>query len=215
MTAQVQENGFSGSATEDGPRPTNGVGPGADEWRWYVTRGAATILLGLLIAAFPLVAWIGLTALLVVYAFVDGVLALAACRGCHASRRWPLVLRGLAGLLLGAGFLVLPILAMISVGLVAAMLVAVWLLTTGAIEIAAALRYRKIIAGEWLLMLYGFLTIAAGAGLVVLIVLAPRATILSLAAFVGIYGAVAGLILVAHGIGLWRARQLALRSWPE
>ena len=62
MTAQVQENGFSGSATEDGPRPTNGVGPGADEWRWYVTRGAATILLGLLIAAFPLVAWIGLVA---------------------------------------------------------------------------------------------------------------------------------------------------------
>ena len=74
----------------------------------------------------------------------------------------------------------------------------------GALEIAAAIRLRRVIAGEWMLALSGLLSCAFG-----LIVLAiPAAGAVAIAWTLGAYAVASGVVLTALGIKL-RARVLA------
>lgn len=183
----------------DGGSPAGAAEP---EWRWYLVRGAVALIVGLLAVAFPFAAWFGLTVLVAGYAIADGVLALSAAR--RRRRRWGMAVRGVTGLLVGVAFLVAPLLTIVSVGIVASVLTAAWLMLIGALELVAAVRHRKEIKGEWLLMLYGLVTLVAGVALLLLLAFAPEWTLLSLAALVGMYAILSGLVLIIHGIGLWR-----------
>lgn len=185
------------------------------EWRSWLVRGAVALAVGVLAALFPFGAWLSLTVLVAGYALADGVLALAdAGRRRRKKRppRWGLMFRGLTGLLVGVAFLFAPFLTMVSVGIVAAVLLAFWAVMIGALELTAAIRHRKETKGEWLLMLYGVITIAAGLALLLMLVLAPQWTILSLTAVVGIYAVLSGIVLIVHGLGLWRLERQAMRG---
>ena len=72
---------------------------------------------------------------------------------------------------------------------------------TGILEIAAAIRLRQEIRGEWLLALSGVLSIAFG----VLLIAIPSAGALALLWMIGSYAIVGGLLLVGVGV--------RLRSW--
>jgi uncharacterized membrane protein HdeD (DUF308 family) len=77
------------------------------------------------------------------YAFADGVLALVTAirhRGQN-DRWWLLLLEGLVGIAAGVLTLVWP--GITAMGLL--YLIAAWALLTGALDIAAAIRLRKVI----------------------------------------------------------------------
>ena len=82
-------------------------------------------------------------------------------------------------------------------------MIAAWALVTGAFEIAAAIRLRKVITNDWLLVLSGIASVALG----VLLVLSPAAGALALVLWIGAYAFVSGVLLVALGV--------RLRSWAR
>ena len=85
--------------------------------------------------------------------------------------------------------------------------IAAWAVVTGALEIAAAIRLRRHISGEWLLALNGALSIVFGG----LVLVAPVIGALAVVLLVGAYAFVSGLLLVALG---FRLRGVARQS-PE
>jgi uncharacterized membrane protein HdeD (DUF308 family) len=76
--------------------------------------------------------------------------------------------------------------------------IAAWALVGGALQLAAAIRLRKVISGEWLLALSGVLSIALG----VLLVLFPGPGALALVIWIGAYAFVFGILLLVLGFKL-------------
>src|SRR6188474_1231706 len=88
-------------------------------------------------------------------ALADGVSALILGIGGGWSGRpwWEMVVLGLIGLAAGVGTLLWP--GVTALTLLA--LIACWAIARGLIEIAAAIALRKVIEGEWMLVLSGIL----------------------------------------------------------
>ncbi|HZB27460.1 MAG TPA: HdeD family acid-resistance protein [Gemmatimonadales bacterium] len=178
-------------------------------WWAIVLRGVAGILFGIITFFAPGISLAALVLLFGAYAFADGVLAIVtAVRRRGTDRWWLLLLEGLAGIAAGIVTLLWPGITAIALLYV----IAAWALVTGAFEIAAAIRLRKVITGEWLLALSGVLSIALG----VMLVLWPGPGALAVVIWIGAYALVFGVLLVALGIrlralGSPRARQTAPR----
>jgi uncharacterized membrane protein HdeD (DUF308 family) len=96
-----------------------------------------------------------------VYAIVDRVAALvAAARGrqlAGGSRGW-LVLEGLLGIAAGIVALLWPGITALALLWV----IAAWAVLTGVVEIVAAVRLRRVLDNEWLVVVAGILSIWAG-----------------------------------------------------
>jgi uncharacterized membrane protein HdeD (DUF308 family) len=78
------------------------------------------------------------------------------------------------------------------------MIASAWSIVTGILRIAAAIRLRREIKGEWLLILNGLLSVAFG----VVIAIFPGAGLVWLVWMVGLYAIIFGAILVALGFRL-------------
>jgi uncharacterized membrane protein HdeD (DUF308 family) len=171
----------------------------AGKWWALALRGAAAILLG--IAAFI---WPGLTLLVLVilfgaYLLVDGVLALVAG---GMTRSWLVLIEGVASVIVGILTLIWPGITAV----VLLVLVAAWAIITGLIELYAALRLRRIIKNEWLLILGGVASVVFG----VLLIVNPRAGLLALTWLVGAYALLFGVILVALAFRLRSSKRTVL-----
>ena len=81
-------------------------------------------------------------------------------------------------------------------------LIAAWAVLTGVLEIAAAVRLRKHITGEWWLALTGVLSIAFG----VLVSLYPGAGALVMVLWIGAYAIIFGVLLLVVAFKLRRVR---------
>ena len=77
-------------------------------------------------------------------------------------------------------------------------LIAFWAIVTGVMEIAAAIRLRKHINNEWMLVLVGVLSIGFGA----ILLFRPGAGALALIWWIGAYAIAFGVLLVILGIKL-------------
>ena len=82
-------------------------------------------------------------------------------------------------------------------------IIAAWAILTGISEIVAAVRLRKHISGEWLLILAGIASVIFG----VLVAAVPLAGALVIAIWFGAYAFVFGIMLVALGF--------RLRTWER
>jgi uncharacterized membrane protein HdeD (DUF308 family) len=168
---------------------------------WWVVllRGLAGVLFGLLTFFEPGISIAALVLLFGAYAFADGILAIVSViRNRSATDRWWLVLlEGVAGVVAGVVTLISPGLTALALLYV----IAAWALVTGGLEIAAAIRLRKAITGEWLLALSGIASIALG----VILVLFPVAGALALVLWIGAYALVLGTLLILLS--------LRLRAW--
>lgn len=165
-------------------------------WWALVVRGLLAIIFGILTFLWPGMTLLVLTLLFGAYALLDGIFAItAAIRGSEPGAHWwVLVLEGIAGILAAAAAVLVPGITLLFLVL----LVGGWAIVTGALEIAAAVRLRRHVHGEWLLGLAGVASIVLG----ILLFLAPAAGALVLALWIGAYAIVFGVILVALGFRL-------------
>ena len=168
----------------------------AKNWWSLVLRGAVAILLGVAAFVWPGITLAALVYFFAAYAVIDGVLSLAgAMRAAEVHERWgSLLLEGLAGIFAAFVTVVWPGITALALVYV----IAAWALITGIAEIAAAVRLRHHIHGEWLLGLAGIASILFG----VLIAAMPAAGALAIALWVGIYLMVFGVVLVSLGFRL-------------
>jgi uncharacterized membrane protein HdeD (DUF308 family) len=164
-----------------------------------VIRGLAAVLLGVLALAWPGITLLALVFLFAAYALVDGVTSLVgAVRAMEHSERWGvLVLEGIVGIAAAVVTVAWPgITAMALVFVIGA-----WAIITGVLEILAAIRLRRVIAHEWLLILGGIASLVFG----FLLMIAPLAGALVIAIWVGVFALIFGVMLMALGF--------RLRSW--
>ena len=171
----------------------------AQNWWVVLLRGIAGIVFGLLTFLNPAISLAVLVLFFGAYALVDGVLAVISAirwRG-EVDRWWVLLIEGLAGVAAGLITLFWPAISALALLYV----IAAWALVTGGLEIAAAIRLRKIISGEWLLILSGIAAVALG----ILLALFPGPGALALVIWIGAYAIVTGVLMVALAF--------RLRSW--
>src|SRR6266513_673086 len=151
-------------------------------------------------------AWRGaVAALFAAFALLGGGAALIAGiknRKSGDEDWWLALLLGLVGLAAG-------VIAILHPNLTALVLV-LWMganaIVTGILDIAMAIRLRKVIRGEWLLILTGIVAIAFG----VLVFLFPAAGALALVWLISFYAILTGVLLLALA---WLIRKRAQGSW--
>ncbi len=169
----------------------------ASRWGWVVFRGVVAILFGLLAFAQP--GTMGLTLILIfaAYSFVSGIGALiSAARGGRAGDpRWGTFL--LEGLLYMAAGIV-AVLWPASTAVAFLWVIALWAIITGGLEIASAIRLRKVIDHEWALGMAGALSIAFGA----LLLFRPMIGALAVVWWLGAYAVVFGILITVVGFRL-------------
>jgi len=171
---------------------------------WWVVllRGMAGVLFGIVTFAAPGLSLAVLVLLFGAYAFADGILAIVTAvrhrHGSGVSWGWGTVLsQGFAGIVAGALTLVWPGIT----ALVLLYLIAAWAVVTGALEVAAAIRLRRVLEHEWLLVLSGLLSVALGLFLMSF----PLSGALVVVLWIGAYALVSGVLLIVLA--------LRLRSW--
>jgi uncharacterized membrane protein HdeD (DUF308 family) len=165
-------------------------------WWVVLVRGIVGILFGIITFFAPGISLAALVLVFGAYAFVDGVLTLVSAirRRSTTDRWWILVLEGIAGILVGIATLFVPGIT----ALVLLYLIAAWALVTGILELAAAIRLRKVITNEWLLALGGIVSILLG----VLLIAYPGAGALAVVIWIGAYAFVFGALLVGLSLRL-------------
>jgi uncharacterized membrane protein HdeD (DUF308 family) len=174
----------------------------ARNWWAVALRGALAVLFGLVAFIWPGITLGALVLLFGAYALVDGIFAfVAAFRAADRGRQWwPFVLEGLVGVAAGVIAVVWPGLTAVTL----VYLIAAWAVITGLFEIVAAVRLRREIENEWLLVLAGVLSVLFGLAMF----LFPGAGALALVWIIGGYAVVFGVLLIALGLQLrtWQSR---------
>jgi uncharacterized membrane protein HdeD (DUF308 family) len=164
-------------------------------WMWLI-RGAVAILFGILAFWLPGDTLVVIGLLFGAYALVDGVFAiLATIRAVEEHQRWwPLMLEGIAGLLIAA-------ITFFDVGITLLALyftIAAWAFVTGVLEIVAAIQLRSHMANEFWLIIGGVASILFG----VLMLWFPLAGALTLVWLIGAYAIVFGILMIAFSLRL-------------
>ncbi len=179
-------------------------------WWMLVLRGVAAILFGLAAFLSPGITWFALVILFGIYALVDGVIAVIAGikHTRDSSRWWVFLFEGLVSIAAGVCALLWPGLTAYALLIV----IATWAVITGIFEIAAAIRLRREITNEWILVLSGLLSVGLG----VLLFLQPVAGGIAMIWLIGAYALMFGILLIALGFRL-RAihRPVKVKSKPK
>lgn len=170
-------------------RPTGVIVAGSTLARTLALRGIGAVLFGLITLIWPAITVLAVALVFGVYALVNGSgLLVGAFRYDAWSRRAPFLAGGLCGIIAGLIALALP--GVTAIGL--AILVGVWAVATGAFEIAAAIRLRRMLSGTALLWVAGVGALLAGA----VVLWQPVAGAWGIALVVGSYALMYGIMLL-------------------
>lgn len=182
------------------------VGLVARDWWVYAVRGIAAFLFGVLAFMSPGPALAVLVLMFGAYAVVDGVaLLVALARGDTLARShaWATGLMGIAGIGFGVATWLWPGITALTL----LYLVAGWSITVGALQIVAAIEFRREIEGELWMALGGVVSVAFGLVLVAF----PGSGLVSLAFLVGIWAITSGFSSLALSARLF---QISRQSFP-
>jgi uncharacterized membrane protein HdeD (DUF308 family) len=159
-------------------------------WWLVLLRGLAAIAFGILALAWPGVTLVTLVLFWGAWALVDGVTALVAGWRAKDSGKpmWQIVLVGLVGIAAGVLTFVMPGVTAIAL----LIMIAVWAIVSGIFQIVAAIRLRKEIANEWMLILSGALSVVFGA----LMIYNPGAGALAVLWLIAYFAIAFGVLLV-------------------
>lgn len=160
----------------------------ARNWGWVLLRGVLAIAVGILAISMPLAAIGGLVLLFAAYCAADGLLAIvSAVRAARHDERWGwFVFEGVAGLAAAAVAMLLPVIAVLSL----VVLAAIWAIVTGGAMLVAAFRLQAD-HGRWWLGIGGALSVAWG----ILLLIQPGIGALVLTIWFGAYALVLGILL--------------------
>jgi uncharacterized membrane protein HdeD (DUF308 family) len=159
-------------------------------WWVLLVRGVLAVIFGVLAYCWPGLTLAVLIYFFAIYAFVDGVFNVVhAIRGAKENENWVLLLiGGLFGI--GLGILTWRLPGVTAVVLL--IFIAILAIVLGVKMILLAVRLRKEIKGEWLLILTGILSAAAG----VFMIARPAAGALALLYVVAGWAIVLGGLLI-------------------
>lgn len=174
-------------------------------WWIFLIRGIIAILFGLAAWFFPAAAFLSLVLVFGVFALLDGILAIISAFSANAGSEnwWWLILEGVVGILIGVLTLIQPA----AMGAAWLYLIAAWAIVTGILEIVTATRLRKMITGEFWLILGGIFSVLFG----VLIGIFPQTGLIAVGVIIGIYAFVFGVSYLMLAFGL-RKFKTALNS---
>ncbi len=169
----------------------------AHHWESLALRGGVAISFGLIAFLWPGMTLAALVLLFGVYALLDGIAAIViGTRQRARQHAWAVMLEGLAGLGLGlATFLwtrTAPELVVV--------LIALWAIATGLLELFAAMRLRRELPGQALLGVGGVTSMLLG----FTILLWPTAGAPALVALLGSYALVFGTAMLVQALRLRR-----------
>jgi uncharacterized membrane protein HdeD (DUF308 family) len=166
-------------------------------WWALEIRGALTVVFGLLAIFLPAITLGALILVFGIYALAEGIVLLVmSFNRRNVEHRWITLLQGLAGI--GAGIVAFVWPGITAVALL--VIIAVWAVITGVLEIIGAIRLRKEIRGEWLLILSGILSLVFAFALLS----NPAAGALALVWLIGVYALVLGILLMTLGARIHR-----------
>ena len=165
-------------------------------WWTIVLRGFVALLFGIVSFAWPGATVAGLVLLFGAYCLVDGIagVIIGIKNFGERDRWWATLIGGVVSL--GAGLVALVLPGLTAVTLLT--LIGLWAVARGVMDIAAAIRLRHVIDGEWLLALGGALSIAFG----LVVVIFPGAGAVALALWIGAFAVMLGVMLIALGFRL-------------
>lgn len=169
---------------------------------WVLTvRGVFGVAFGLIALLLPRVTFLGIALFFGAYLFADGVmtLILGAQNFGEGHRWWMFIVEGLLGIGVGVLTWVWPWATAFAILL----WIAVWALVTGVFEIVEAVRLRRTLAHEWMLMFAGICSVIFGGIMLVY----PMTAMVAIVFLLGAYSLIFGTLLVVLG---FEARQLAL-----
>lgn len=163
-------------------------------WWSLVLRGLLAILFGILALIWPGITLEVLILFFGGFALADGFFSAA---GALANRKhdktwWLFFFSGIAGIIVGILTFFLPELT----AFVLVILIAARALLVGLFEITAAIRLRKTIKDEWILILDGLLSLLFA----VVLFLLPGLGALALVWMIGITAIILGVLLFAIGV---------------
>src|SRR3979411_2817585 len=159
-------------------------------WWMLALRGAIAILFGILALLWPGLTLLFLVAMFAAFAVLSGAVAVVgAVKNRDSDKGWWLIL--LLGLIsIGAGAIAVFYPDLTALALVLVM--GANALITGVLDIAVAIRLRKVGRGEWLLVLTGLASIVFG----VLVLMFPGAGAFALVWLISFYAVFTGTLLL-------------------
>ena len=159
-------------------------------WWLFLIRGILALLFGLAVLLYPGAGLVAIAWIFAIYAFVDGIVALAtAIRMNHADGSWGgLLLEGILGIIAGIFAAVYPFAAAFAL----AWLLGAWAIITGILAIASAFSARVHIPNEWLWVLSGVVSLIFG----IAIFWSPAFGLFALIWMVAFYAILAGVLLI-------------------
>lgn len=169
----------------------------ARNWWLLLLRGVISIAFGIVALFWPGATLLSLVFLWGAYAVVDGIFSLwAAITGSVGEKtsRWWLALLGIVSIAAGVIAWVWPA----KTALVLLILIAIWAMATGMMQIWGAIKLRKEIEGEWLLGLSGSLAILLG----IVLLLQPAAGALTVVWVLGGFAIVMGFANIGLALRL-------------
>lgn len=155
-------------------------------WVSILIRGIASLLFGLIAIFIPDYGLQIIVLFFGAYAFIDGITALAVG---FPSKSMLFILEGIVGILAGL-FVFFYTGTAIAIFIV---VVALWAIITGIVEIIASIELRKYIVNETWLMLSGVVSILFG----LFVLINPVISAIAVTIIIGIYAFLFGLMLLA------------------
>jgi uncharacterized membrane protein HdeD (DUF308 family) len=160
-------------------------------WPLLASRALLALVFGVLTIAWPGVTLFVLVVLFGAWCLVDGVSRLVGVirAGRENPRRRAEIFGAVSSIGIGVITLVWPDVTALALTL----LVAAWAILIGVTEVATAIRWRKVLTGEWVLILAGVVSMLFG----IVLALAPVPGALALSLMIGFYAVVyAGVLTV-------------------
>lgn len=171
-------------------------------WWLLVARGAIAIVFGVLAIAWPAVTLLTLTALFAAFTLLGGAVWIVGAITYRGMDRhwWMPMLLGIVSVAVGVLATFNPAITLLT----PILLMGANTVVSGVLDIVIAIRVRKLIRGEWLLLLSGLVSIVFG----LIVLLFPLgAGAVMLATLIGVYAIVTGVLLLCLAV--------RVRSWSR
>jgi len=165
----------------------------SSKWWTFLLRGVVALALAAFVFTNPAGAATGLVYIFAAYFLISGVAALfTGFSFTGVGHWWALVIMGLVQAALGVIMITEP-----GAGpLALAYIFALWMITTGTLEITSAFALRIYLTNEFWWVLLGIITLAFG----FYVVVRPDLGLFALVYTIGIYAVLAGIALIAFGV---------------